>query len=127
MAHERFPKFNNANLYPGQGFGTDNCMVFRAGNQVFLRGQTGLDFDGELVGPGDPDAQTENAMRCAQILLEEAGSKLEDICKITVYVTDRGNLCDRSGQSGTNVRSHWQMVAGCLPGFDRIDRVRLRP
>jgi enamine deaminase RidA (YjgF/YER057c/UK114 family) len=79
------------------------------------------------VGPGDPDAQTENAMRYAQILLEEAGSKLEDICKITVYVTDRGNLCDRSGQSGTNVRSHWQMVAGCLPGFDRIDRVRLRP
>lgn len=89
MAHERFRKFNNANLYPGQGFGTDNWMVVRAGNQVILRGQTGLDFDGELMGPGDPGAQTENAMGCVQILLEETGSKLKDICKITVYVTDR--------------------------------------
>ena len=89
MAHERFRKFNNASLYPGQGFGNDNCMAVRAGNHVFLRGQTGLDFDGKLVGPGDPGAQTENAMRCAQILLEEAGSKLDHICKITVYVTDR--------------------------------------
>ena len=114
LAHERFRKFNNVNLYPGQGFGTANCMAVRAGNQVFLRGQTGLDFDGHLVGPGDPGAQTENGMRCAQILLEELGP-LQD-----------HSLCDGSGQSGTSLRSRWQMVAGCLPGFDRIDRVRLR-
>lgn len=91
MAHERIRKFNNANLYPGQGIGNDNCMTVRADNHVFLRGQTGLDFDGNLIGPDDPAGQTENAMHCAQILLEEAGSKLDHICKITVYVTDRAH------------------------------------
>ncbi|MBH61468.1 MAG: enamine deaminase RidA [Alphaproteobacteria bacterium] len=91
MVHERIRKFNNASLYPGQGLGNDNCMAVRAGNHVFLRGQTCLDLDGNLVGPGDPGAQTENAMRCAQILLEEAGSKLDHVCKITVYVTDRAH------------------------------------
>ena len=89
MAHQRIRKFNNKDLYPGQGLDNDNCMAVRAGNHVFLRGQTGLDLDGKLVGKGDPAAQTENAMHCAQILLEEAGSKLDHICKITVYVTDR--------------------------------------
>ena len=28
-------------------------------------------------------------MRCLKTLLEEAGSKLEDVCKIVIYVTDR--------------------------------------
>jgi enamine deaminase RidA (YjgF/YER057c/UK114 family) len=28
-------------------------------------------------------------MRCVKILLEEAGAKLEHICKTTIYVTDR--------------------------------------
>ena len=29
------------------------------------------------------------AMRCARILLEEAGSRLADVVKITIYITDR--------------------------------------
>ena len=28
-------------------------------------------------------------MACAKVLLEEAGSKLEDVCKVTIYITDR--------------------------------------
>ena len=54
-----------------------------------LRGQTGMDLKGKIHGINDPAAQTENAMRCLKILLEEAGSKFEDICKIVIYVTDR--------------------------------------
>ena len=48
-------------------------MVVRADNTVYVRGQTGMDFDGKVVGVGDAAAQTENAMKCAKILLEEAG------------------------------------------------------
>ncbi len=48
-----------------------------------------MDLKGKIHGINDPAAQTENAMRCLKILLEEAGSKLEDICKIVIYVTDR--------------------------------------
>jgi enamine deaminase RidA (YjgF/YER057c/UK114 family) len=48
-----------------------------------------MDFDGTVLGLNDPGAQAENAMKCVKLLLEEAGAKLEHICKITVYITDR--------------------------------------
>lgn len=89
MAHVRLRKYNTKDLYPGQSLDNDLCMVVRAGNRIFLRGQTGMDMDGNMLGIRDPAAQTENAMRCVKILLEEAGSKLEHICKVTIYVTDR--------------------------------------
>lgn len=89
MAHVRLRKYNTKDLYPGQSLDNDLCMVVRAGNQIFLRGQTGMDMDGNMIGIGDPAAQAENAMRCVKILLEEVGSKLEHICKMTIYVTDR--------------------------------------
>ncbi len=89
MAHVRIRKYNTKNLYPGQVYDNDLCMVIRAGNHIFLRGQTGMDFDGKMVGVGDPAAQAENAMRCVKTLLEEAGARLEHICKTTIYVTDR--------------------------------------
>lgn len=89
MAHIRLRKYNTKDLYPGQSLDNDLCMVVRAGNRIFLRGQTGMDLDGNMVGVGDPAAQAENAMRCVKILLGEAGAKLEHICKTTIYVTDR--------------------------------------
>jgi enamine deaminase RidA (YjgF/YER057c/UK114 family) len=82
-------KFNTRDAYPDQNLDNDLCMAVRAGNTVYLRGQTAMDLDGRIVGIGDPAAQTENAMKCVKILLEEAGAKLEHITKITIYVTDR--------------------------------------
>lgn len=89
MAHTRIRKFNTAAMYPEQSLDNDLCMAVRAGNRVFLRGQTGFDLDGNFHGVGDPAAQTEQAMSCVETLLEEAGAKLSDICKITIYITDR--------------------------------------
>ena len=89
MAHTRIRTFNTRDMYPGKDMDNDLCMAVRAGNRVFLRGQTGFDLDGTFVGVGDPAAQAENAMKCVKILLEEAGAKLEHICKITIYITDR--------------------------------------
>ncbi|MEM7535710.1 MAG: RidA family protein [Chloroflexota bacterium] len=89
MAHTRLRKFNTKDAYPEQNLDNDVSMAVIAGNRIFLRGQTAMDFDGNIVGIGDPAAQAENAMKCAQILLEEAGSKLEHICKVTIYITDR--------------------------------------
>lgn len=89
MTHKRIRKFNTKEAYPEQSLDNDVCMAVVAGNRVFLRGQTAMDFDGNIVGINDAAAQAENAMSCAKILLEEAGSKLEDICKVTIYITDR--------------------------------------
>ncbi len=89
MAHLRLRKFNTRDWYPNQALDNDMCMVVRAGRHVFLRGQTGFDFEGNLVGKGDPAAQADQALKNVKILLEEAGSRLEHICKITTYITDR--------------------------------------
>ena len=91
MAHTRFRKFNTKDMYPQQSLDNDVCMAVRAGNRIFLRGQTGFDLDGNMVGIGDAAAQAENAMKCVKILLEEAGAKLEHICKTTIYITDRAD------------------------------------
>jgi enamine deaminase RidA (YjgF/YER057c/UK114 family) len=66
-------------------------MAVRAGNRIWLRGQTGLDLDGNFVGVGDAAAQAENAMCCVKILLEEAGSELSHIVKTTIYLIDRAH------------------------------------
>lgn len=89
MPHTRLRKFNTREVWKGQDIDNDLAMVVRAGNRIFLRGQTGLDLDHNLVGPGDAGAQAEQAMKNVKVLLEEAGSKLAHVCKITVYITDR--------------------------------------
>jgi len=89
-SHERFRKFNTKVTYPEQSLDNDLCQVVKAGNLVFLRGQVGSDFDGNVIGIGDPAAQAEQAMKNVKQLLEEAGSNLDDICRIVVYLTDRG-------------------------------------
>ena len=89
MTHQRIRKYNTAQMYPEKEMDNDLCMVVRAGNRIFLRGQTGFDLEGNMTGVGDPTAQAETAMQCVKTLLEEAGSKLEHICKTTIYITDR--------------------------------------
>lgn len=88
MAHQRFRRFNTGPYYDGQ-ITNEMCMAVRAGNLVFLRGQTGFTLDGEFVGLGDAAAQADQAMRNVKVLLEEAGARMEHICKITTYITDR--------------------------------------
>jgi enamine deaminase RidA (YjgF/YER057c/UK114 family) len=90
MAHHRLRKFNTKKTYPEQKLDNDLCMSVRAtGTHVFLRGQVGQDLQGRMVGVGDPAAQAEQAMKNVKTLLEEQGARLEDICKIAVYITDR--------------------------------------
>jgi enamine deaminase RidA (YjgF/YER057c/UK114 family) len=89
MTHQRFRKFNTRDAYPEQTLDNDVCMVVRANNTVYVRGQTAMDLDGKIVGIGDAAAQTENAMACAKVLLEEAGSSLQDVVKIVIFITDR--------------------------------------
>ena len=62
---------------------------YRAGNFVFLQGQTGLTLDGEIVAPGDPAGQTRQALENIRELMRLAGGTLADVVKIVVYVTER--------------------------------------
>ena len=86
--HTRIRMFNTKDTYPNQKLDNDLCQAVRAGNTVYVRGQLGTDFDGNLIGLGDAGAQAEQAMKNIKQLLEEAGSQLQDIVKITIYLID---------------------------------------
>src|SRR6201986_5134027 len=88
--HTRIRKFNTKDTYPEQKLDNDLCQAAVArGSIVFVRGQIGQDLDtGASVAIGDPAAQADRAMANIKMLLEEAGARLEDICKITIYIID---------------------------------------
>lgn len=87
--HLRLRKFNTKDTYPEQNLDNDLCQAVVANGVVYLRGQIGQDLETrESVGIGDVAAQTEQAMHNIQMLLHEAGSKLEDIVKVTIYIID---------------------------------------
>jgi enamine deaminase RidA (YjgF/YER057c/UK114 family) len=89
MTHRRIRPFNTRDVYPGGRHDNDMCMAVRAGNRVFLRGQTGLDLDQRLLDPHDAGAQAAQAMENVKRLLGEAGAGMQDICKLIIYITDR--------------------------------------
>ena len=60
----------------------------RVGNQVFVSGTTGTGADGNIVGPGDPGAQTTQALKTIAAALEKAGAKLEHVVRTRVFVTN---------------------------------------
>jgi enamine deaminase RidA (YjgF/YER057c/UK114 family) len=89
MTHRRIRPFNTRDTYPEQNLDNDLCQAVVAGNTVYLRGQIGQDLDTSAsVGVGDIEAQAERAMANIDLLLREAGSRLEDIVKVVVYLVD---------------------------------------
>jgi enamine deaminase RidA (YjgF/YER057c/UK114 family) len=89
MTHTRIRKFNTKDTYPEQNLDNDLCQAVVAGNTVYLRGQVAQDLDTrESVAVGDAAGQAEKAMANIDMLLKESGSRLEHICKVTVYLAD---------------------------------------
>jgi reactive intermediate/imine deaminase len=60
----------------------------RLGNVVHVSGTTATDSKGNLVGIGDVEEQTEQVLRNVKSALEAVGSKLEDVVRTRIYVTD---------------------------------------
>ena len=90
MAHKRIRPFNTKHTYPEQNLDNDLSQgVVARGTMVFLRGQVSQDLDSrESLHVGDAARQTEKTMQNINMLLEEAGSCLDHICRIVVYLTD---------------------------------------
>ena len=90
MAHKRIRSFNTKQTYPEQNLDNDLSQgVVARGTMVFLRGQVSQDLDSrESLHVGDAARQTEKTMQNINMLLEEAGSRLDHICRIVVYLTD---------------------------------------
>ena len=90
MAHKRIRPFNTKETYPEQNLDNDLSQgVVAKGTMVFLRGQVSQDLETrESLHPADAGAQTAKTMANIKMLLEEAGSEMDHICRIVVYLTD---------------------------------------
>lgn len=62
------------------------------GNLVFVSGQISKNAKGEVVGKGDIRAQTRQCIENLKHVLEAGGATLENVVKVTVYVTDMEHL-----------------------------------
>ncbi|MGO1538742.1 MAG: RidA family protein [Leucobacter sp.] len=113
--HVRLRKFNTKETYPEQNLDNDLCQAVVAGGVVYLRGQIGQDLDTrESVGVGDVVAQTEQAMKNIKMLLDEAGSSLKDIVKVTVYIIDPRYREDVYRTMGTWLKGVYPVSTGIV-------------
>ena len=60
----------------------------KAGNIVWVAGQTAVGDDGKVVGLGDPKAQAACIYRRIGLILRDAGARPQDITFIRTYLTD---------------------------------------
>ena len=61
-----------------------------AGRTIYVSGQVSMDVEGNVVGEGDVKRQTETVMEHVKTVLEEAGGGMDDVVKVTVFITDMG-------------------------------------
>ena len=88
--HKLKRPLNTTEPYPEQNLDNDLSQgVVARGTMVFLRGQVSQDLDTrESLHLNDVSKQTEKTMQNIQMLLEEAGTTMDAICRIVVYLTD---------------------------------------
>jgi enamine deaminase RidA (YjgF/YER057c/UK114 family) len=93
--------------------------IVKAGPFVYVGGTTSVQPDGTVFGIDDPYAQTKYVLEKLIKLLEEAGSKAEEVVRVKIYATDMSHgpeiikaysesfkaikpLCTMVGTSGLN-------------------------
>jgi enamine deaminase RidA (YjgF/YER057c/UK114 family) len=60
----------------------------RIGDTVHVSGQVGFDPDGNIVGGDDMEAQARQVFANVRTILEMAGATMNDVVKITAFLTD---------------------------------------
>ena len=66
-------------------------QAIKAGPFVFVSGQAGYDNDGKIV-EGGFEAQGEQAFLNLKRALSASGSSLDNVLKVTIFVTDMGHF-----------------------------------
>ncbi len=79
---------NPATIHTPTGY----SHVAKTGNLVSIAGQLSIDKDGNVVGEGDIQAQTKQALSNLEEAVKAAGGAKEDIASIRVYMTNRDDL-----------------------------------
>ena len=80
--------------------GYSNAILASGGRLLFLGGQVAFDEEARIVGGGDLVAQFERTVENLACVLEEAGGKLENLVKLTIFVQDRDDYQRRAKEIG---------------------------
>lgn len=109
----------------GQDIAWQGCMIAAGEHELFIRGQTGAALDGtKMAGlgrrPQDAAEQADLALTNLAALLAEAGSGMDDVCKITVHIPDRAYRTAVYPVIGKHFRGIHPVSTGLImPGFAR--------
>ncbi len=79
-------RLNPAGLLTPEGY--VHVVAVRGGRTLHVAGQTAMNAERELVGPGDLAAQTEQALRNVATALAGAGATMDDVVRVTIAVVD---------------------------------------
>ena len=70
-------------------FGAFSMVAVQTGGRIVrLKGQVSLDPAGEVVGPGDMNAQVRQTLTNIETALASMGGRLSDVIELTHYTTD---------------------------------------
>jgi enamine deaminase RidA (YjgF/YER057c/UK114 family) len=93
MAHDSTPSIVRSNPPElGTPPGYSQIVDVRASRIIFIAGQTALDQDGNLVGKNDFAAQAAQVFRNLAAALQARGCDATSLVKLTVFLTEMGNL-----------------------------------
>ena len=84
---------NPDNVHRPRGY----SHAYRVGNTIYISGQTALDEEGNLVGPGDIVAQSRQAYENMKRILEAAGATMRDIVKLNYFCKDLREIPKAAG------------------------------
>lgn len=76
---------------PANGY--SHAVAF-SGQMVVVSGQVPLDVQGRLVGQDDPAAQVRQVFENLATALAAAGTTMDRVVKLTVFLTDLGDLAE---------------------------------